>query len=110
MKKATPISPLHWLGRFAALIALFSAVPGGHAHAQSDQDRALRARQSGAADLPALRRMVESRVGGTVVGVSPMGRGQSLRYQFKVLRGADVVQVVVNAQSGAITSVKEPHR
>lgn len=90
------------------LLAVFSAIPGGPVAAQSDQDRALRAREAGAADLPALRRMVETKVGGTVVGVKPLGSGKSLRYRFNVLRGADVVTVVVNAKSGAITSIKEP--
>ncbi|MEM6683599.1 MAG: hypothetical protein AAF607_15300 [Pseudomonadota bacterium] len=97
---------LAWL----CLTALFGAFQSNPTAAQSDQDRALRARRSGAADLGALRRQVESRIGGTVVGVSPVGAGRSLRYHFKVLRGADVVQVVVNAKSGAITSVREPNR
>lgn len=91
-----------------AWAALFGAAHLAPAMAQSDQDRALRAREAGAADLPALRRMVEKKIGGTVVGVKPLGGGKSLRYRFNVLRGADVVTVVVNAKSGAITSIKEP--
>ncbi|MEM6835109.1 MAG: hypothetical protein ACFBZ9_06930 [Sphingomonadales bacterium] len=99
--------------RIAALLfswaMLFAAAVATPVSAQnSDQDRALRARQSGAADLPALRRMVEGRVRGTVVGVTPLGRGNNIQYRFKVLRGADVVSVTVNAKSGAITSIKEP--
>lgn len=91
-----------------AWLALFGAAYVAPASAQTDQERALQAREAGAADLPALRRMVEKEIGGTVVGVSPVGSGKKLRYRFNVLRGADRVTVMVNAQSGAITSIKEP--
>lgn len=86
--------------------AMNSALPP--AQAQSDQDRALKARRSGAVQLPALERMVEQRVGGQVVGRKPIGSGNNVGYRFTVLRGADVVTVTVNAKSGAITSIKEP--
>lgn len=91
-----------------AWVAAFGAAYAAPASAQSDQDRALSAREAGAADLPALKRMVEKEIGGSVVGVTPVGSGKKLRYRFNVLRGADRVTVMVNAQSGAITSIKEP--
>lgn len=104
------------IARFAIFLlcwgVLFGAATIARAQGSnaSDQDRALSAREAGAAGLPALRGMVESRIGGTVVGVSTAGSGNSLRYQFKVLRGADLVAVTVNAKSGAITKIKEPRK
>ncbi|MEO0411380.1 MAG: PepSY domain-containing protein [Pseudomonadota bacterium] len=93
---------------FCSAALAFSMGLAGPAQAQSDQDRALRARQSGAVQLPALERMVEQRVGGKVVGRKPIGSGANIGYRFTVLRGADVVTVTVNAKSGAITGIKEP--
>lgn len=110
MNADVPISPWRRLSlkRIAAAIGLLALCWPGATAAQSDQDRALKARQAGAAKLPSLRRMVEQRVGGNVVGVRPIGSGANVGYRFKVLRGADVVSVTVNAKSGAIMSIKEP--
>lgn len=91
------------------IIALALAVPSTPALAQSDQDDALRAVQSGEImSYGEIRRLTEAALGGTVIGQDPPRRqGKRWVYSLRVLqRSGQVTLVEVDARNGKILRSK----